>query len=55
MELTDDGRAAMIKYMADNPRENRLPHRFNFGTPDVVDRVRQALQRYQDYFGLPEE
>jgi hypothetical protein len=55
LELTDEGRKGMGQYMIDNPRDNRPPHRFNFGTPDVVRRARTALQPYQDYFGIPNE
>jgi hypothetical protein len=41
--------------MIDNLRDNRPPRRFNFGSPEVVARARQALQSYQDYFGIPVE
>jgi len=55
IELTEEGRNAMGQYMIDNPRDNRPPHRFNFGSADVVAHARQALQSYQDYFGIPIE
>jgi hypothetical protein len=55
IELTEGGRKGIAQYMIDNPRDQRRPHRFNFGSPDVVARARQALQSYQDYFGIPIE
>jgi hypothetical protein len=55
IELTEQGRMAMAQYMIDKPRDSRPPHRFNFGSPDVVARARKALQPYQDYFGIPIE
>jgi hypothetical protein len=45
----------MSQYMIDNPRDSRPAHRFNFGSPDAVAHARQALQAYQDYFGIPIE
>jgi Sulfotransferase family len=55
IELTEEGSSAMSQYMIDNPRDSRPAHRFNFGSPDVVARARQALKSYQDYFGIPIE
>jgi hypothetical protein len=55
IELTEDGRKAMAQYMADNPRDNRPPHRFNAGSPEVVARARELLNPYQDFFGVPDE
>lgn len=55
IELTEEGLKAMSQYMIDNPRDNRPPHRFNFGSPDVIARARGALRSYQDYFGIPIE
>src|SRR5271155_775189 len=55
IELTEEGLAAIAQYMIDKPRDGRPPHRFNFGSTDVVERARQALQPYQDYFGIPIE
>lgn len=43
IELTGAGLAAMRQYMADNPRDSRPAHRFNFGSADVVDRARATL------------
>jgi len=54
-ELTEEGRKAMDHYMIENPRDSRPPHRFNFGSEDVVARARKALQPYQDYFNIPNE
>jgi hypothetical protein len=55
LELTEAGRQAMEKYMADNPRDGRPPHRFNFGTPEVVAHAREVLRPYQEFFQVPDE
>lgn len=55
IELTEEGRSAMTQYMDDNPRDNRPPHRFNAGSPEVVARARELLKPYQDFFGVPDE
>jgi hypothetical protein len=55
IELTDEGRAAMERYMADNPRDNRPPHRFNVGSEEAVTRAREAFAPYQQRFGIPSE
>jgi hypothetical protein len=54
-ELSDDGRAAMQRYMDENPRDNRPPHTFGIGSPAAVARARAAFQRYADHFGVPVE
>lgn len=53
--LSDDGRAAMAKYLAENPREARPAHKFSAGSDAAIAGARQAYQRYQDYFGIPNE
>jgi hypothetical protein len=55
IELTDEGRAAMEKYMADNPRDSRPPHQFSAGSPEVVARAHEAFARYEQYFNVPTE
>jgi Sulfotransferase family len=55
IELTDEGRKGMDQYMADNPRDNRPPHQFNFGSEDLIARTRATLKPYQDYFNIPTE
>jgi hypothetical protein len=55
MELTDMGRAAMEKYMAENPRDNRPPHKFGAGSPEAIARARAAFAQYIDYFNVPVE
>jgi hypothetical protein len=55
IELTPQGRAAMSQYMADNPRDNRPPHRFSIGSDEAAAHARQALASYQAYFSVPSE
>jgi hypothetical protein len=55
IELTDQGRAAMVTFMADNPRDNRPPHQFDIGSEQAVDRARTAFAPYQERFGIPSE
>ena len=53
--LTDEGRAAMERYMLENPRDNRPPHRFSAGSDQAVASARVAFARYQQRFGVPSE
>ena len=53
--LSEEGRRGMAKYLADNPRSTRPPHKFGIGSDEAVARARQAYQRYQEYFRIPEE
>ncbi len=53
--LSDYGRAAMVKYLADNPREARPAHKVQAGTDAATLRAREAYKRYQDYFNIPNE
>jgi hypothetical protein len=55
IELSAAGRAAMAKYLGDNPRDARPSHRFSLGSPEAVARARQAYRRYQTYFGVADE
>jgi hypothetical protein len=55
LQLTEDGCAAMARYMADNPRDNRPPHKFGAGSPAAVARAREAFAPYQARFGIPSE
>jgi hypothetical protein len=55
IEMTDDGREALARYMAENPRDNRPPHQFPAGSPQVVARARDAFKSYQERFGVPNE
>jgi hypothetical protein len=55
IELTEQGRAAMARFMADNPRDNRPPHRFDIGSPEAVARARAAFAPYQQRFRIPSE
>ena len=53
--LSDSSRAAMAKYLADNPRDTRPTHKFNAGSPEAVATARAAFKRYQERFGIPDE
>jgi hypothetical protein len=55
IELTAEGRQAMVQYMLDNPRDNRPAHRFSIGSGPAVERARAALAPYQEHFGVPSE
>ncbi len=55
IELTEEGRAAMERYMEDNPRDNRPSHRFSIGSDEAVARAREAFAPYQQRFGIPSE
>ncbi|MET0988553.1 MAG: sulfotransferase [Steroidobacteraceae bacterium] len=55
LTLTERGRAAMADYMARNPRTARPAHKFDVGPSTVIKEDRQALARYQQYFGVPNE
>jgi hypothetical protein len=55
IEMTQEGRAALARYMAENPRDHRPPHRFPAGSPEVVARARDAFRSYQERFGVPDE
>jgi hypothetical protein len=41
--------------MAENPRDNRPPHKFGAGSPEAVARARAAFDRYQQHFHVPSE
>ena len=53
--LSKEGRAGMVRYLAENPRDSRPPHKFNAGSDEAVTRARKAFKRYQDYFEIPIE
>jgi Sulfotransferase family len=55
IELTDEGRIALERYMQENPRDNRPPHRFSAGSDQAVARAREAFARYQRRFAVPSE
>jgi len=55
IELTDEGRAAMTKYMDENPRDNRPPHKFSAGSDAAIAKAREAFARYQNHFDIPSE
>ena len=53
--LSPEGRNAIKKYLADNPRDARPSHQFNVGSDDAVVKAREAFKRYQEYFRIPSE
>jgi hypothetical protein len=55
IELTGEGRQALARYMADNPRDARPPHRFGIGSEEAVARARAAFANYQEHFAVPTE
>ena len=55
IELTGEGRAAMSKFMEDNPRDDRPPHKFSIGSDEAVARAHEAFGRYQQRFEVPSE
>lgn len=55
LELTEEGRAAMQRYMDENPRSGRPSHSYDLGSADEVELERAAFQAYRKYFDVPEE
>ena len=53
--VSDAGRAGMVRYLVENPRDSRPPHKFNAGSDEAVARARTAFARYQDFFKIPIE
>lgn len=53
--LSDEGLAALDKYVADNPRSHRPAHKYSIGSGDQVQYERDAFKRYQEYFNVPSE
>jgi len=54
IEMTNEGRQAMQKYLDDNPRSSRPPHKYPTHH-DNLDMERKAYARYQAYFNVPNE
>jgi len=55
IRLTEEGRAAMLRYMNDNPRTGRPAHEYDVGSEELIGWERQVFKRYQDYFNVPSE
>lgn len=55
MHLSDEGRAAMVEYMQDNPRDSRPPHQIRVGTDAEIAHARAVNECYQRYFNIPTE
>ncbi|NKI16048.1 sulfotransferase [Spongiibacter sp. KMU-166] len=53
--LSAEGKASMEKYLSDNPRDSRPPHRFNPGTPESIAKAERDFKKYIDYFDVPSE
>ena len=55
IELSAAGRQSMQQYLSDNPRDAMPPQQFNAGSPEAIQRAKQAFDRYQKYFNVPTE
>ncbi|GAB3377822.1 sulfotransferase [Spongiibacter taiwanensis] len=55
LPMSGEERGVIAKYLADNPRENRPPHKFDMGSDEQIARERELFKRYQDYFHIPNE
>ena len=55
VEMTPTGRAAMQKYMDDNPRSSRPSHQYDLGSVARVQKERELFRRYQEYFSVRSE
>jgi hypothetical protein len=55
VEFTDRARAAMTKYMDDNPRSSRPVHVYNKDASKSISTEREVFRKYQEYFGVPGE
>jgi hypothetical protein len=55
LELTDEGRTAMQRYMDENPRSGRPAHEYDVGTAEEIEMEREAFAEYQGYFDVPNE
>jgi len=55
IEMTEEGRHAMSKYMSENPRSSRPVHKYNAGDPEQIKIERAAYKKHQDYFNVPSE
>jgi Sulfotransferase family len=52
IELSEQGKWAMAKYMEDNPRDSRPSHKLNIDESQI-EIARNAYRRYQNYFDVP--
>jgi hypothetical protein len=46
---------AIERYVRDNPRDARPPHRIDKGSEHMIRKDRETFRRYSDYFDVPEE
>lgn len=53
--LSHVGRQAIADYVVANPRDKRPPHKVAMGNEEAVAKAREAYQRYQTYFDIPNE
>jgi hypothetical protein len=53
--MTDAARAAMAAYVAADRRGKRPAHSYDTGDAETVASERPLFQRYQEYFGIPDE
>jgi Sulfotransferase family len=50
--LSSAGKAAMAKYIADNPREKRPTHKYSIGDPERFEHEWKLFERYMTYFNV---
>lgn len=55
LELTDDGRSEMERYLREHPRSARPAHEYDLGSEELREHERQLFKPYQDYFDVPSE
>lgn len=53
--LGESGKQGIKDYLGAHPRDARQPHRFSPGSAEDIAAAREAYQRYQAYFGIPNE
>lgn len=53
--FTSDGRAGIQRWLDDNPRDDRAPHRYPIPEGAELEKARQVYRRYQTYFSIPTE
>ena len=55
IELTDEARSAMRRYMDEHPRTGRPSHDYDLGSSEEIQMERAAFKTYQEYFDVPSE
>jgi Sulfotransferase family len=55
LPLSEQGLQGMARYLEENPRTARPPHKYDMGDEQSVAKQRKLFVRYQDYFKVPDE